>query len=279
MCFLHSSQTFSHADNPSPGTRGRVVVAIDGTGIRGKVAVVTGIGRNIGEAIAERFVQEGVRVVGADIDGDRAKRVSERLEAIRAGTMASVVCDTSNGEQVEGLVRTAVDTWGRVDILVNNVAVTDRSTVFDLSEDEWDRVMSVTLKSTFLCTKFVAAQMKAQGDGGAIVNIASTSGHLGRRDATAYPAAKAAILNLSRTLAIQLAPYRIRVNVVTPNRVGSPVGMDESRHEGEVRNLVGRNGRPEDVAAAVAFLAGAEATFVDGAELLVDGGAVASLEP
>ncbi|MGH3504037.1 MAG: SDR family NAD(P)-dependent oxidoreductase [Nocardioidaceae bacterium] len=246
---------------------------------QGTVAAVTGVGRNIGEAIAERFVREGLKVAGADVDGDRAREVSDRLNALGPGAMVCAVRDVSDGGQAEEFVRSAVDAWGRVDILVNNVAVSDRSTVLDLTGDEWDRVMAVTARSAFLCTKLVARQMIAQGGGGTIINIASTSGHLGRDDATAYPAAKAAILNLSRALAMQLAPDGIRVNVVTPNKVGSPVGTDAVRFEGEVRNLVGRNGRADDVAAAVAFLASADATFVDGAELLVDGGAMAGLKP
>jgi 3-oxoacyl-[acyl-carrier protein] reductase len=121
--------------------------------------------------------------------------------------------------------------------------------------------------------------MADQGDGGCIINLASTSGHLGRKNATAYPAAKAAVLNFSKALAIQLAPYGIRVNVVTPNKVGSPVGEDDLRPSGTVTNLIGRNGEPADVAAAVAFLASKEAAFIDGAEILVDGGAMANLQP
>lgn len=243
------------------------------------VAIVTGAGRNIGQAIAARLVRDGARVTVADIDKDRARETCDQLNEIRPDTAMAVVCDTSDAAQAGALIQQTVSAWGRVDIFVNNVAITDRKTVLQLSEDEWDRVISVTLKGTFLCAKAAAAQMVEQGDGGVIINIASTSGHLGRKDATAYPAAKAAIFNLSRTLAIQLAPYRIRVNVVTPNKVGSPVGMAETRTAGEVRNLVGRNGQPEDVAAAVAFLASSEAAFIDGAELLVDGGAMASLQP
>lgn len=247
--------------------------------MQGSVAIVTGAGRNIGEAIAERLASTGVKVACVDLDRGRAQRTSDAINGAHEGLAMPVACDVSEGDQVQRMVAAVIEAWGRVDILVNNVAITDRSTVLDLSEEEWDRVMRVCVKSPFLCTKYVAKRMVEQGDGGSIVNLASTSGHLGRRDATAYPAAKAAVLNLSRALAIQLAPYRIRVNVVTPNKVGSPVGQDEINQNREVRNLVGRNGEPRDVAAAVVFLASKEAGFVDGAEILVDGGATANLQP
>ncbi len=247
--------------------------------MQGSVAIVTGAGRNIGEAIAARLAQHGVKVACADLDQARAQRAAENINAAHPGSAMPVVCDVADSAQVQQLVEKVVGAWGRVDILVNNVAITDRSTIFDLSEDEWDRVMRVCVKSQFLCSKYVGKQMVKQGEGGCIVNLASTSGHLGRKDATAYPAAKAAVLNLSKALAIQLAPERIRVNVVTPNKVGSPVGQEERRVAGEVTNLVGRNGEPDDVAAAVAFLVSKEAGFINGAEILVDGGAMANLQP
>jgi 3-oxoacyl-[acyl-carrier protein] reductase len=247
--------------------------------MQGSVAIVTGAGRNIGEAIAARLAREGVRVACADLDEGRAQRTAKAINAGCPGMAMAVTCDVADSVQVQQMVESVVGAWGRVDILVNNVAITDRSTIFDLSEDEWDRVMRVCVKSQFLCSKYVGKQMVKQGDGGCIVSLASTSGHLGRKDATAYPAAKAAVLNLAKALAIQLAPNRIRVNVVTPNKVGSPVGQEERRAAGEVTNLVGRNGEPEDVAAAVAFLVSKEAGFINGAEILVDGGAMAGLQP
>lgn len=245
----------------------------------GSVAVVTGVGRNIGFAVAEKLASAGAHIVGVDVNEAAAQSACDMLNEGGAGRAVPAVADVADSEQARNLVQTAVSAFGRVDVLVNNVAITDHQHVLNLDEAEWDRVMSVSVKSVFLCSKFVAQQMVAQGTSGSIVNIGSTSGHLARRDATAYPAAKAAVLNLTRTLALQLAEYGIRVNTVSPNRVGSPVGMAETRVAGEVKNLVGRNGVPADIANAVAFLVSDEATFINGAELVVDGGAMAALQP
>ena len=115
------------------------------------------------------------------------------------------------------------DRFGRLDILVNNVAITDRgATVLDLDEDVWDQVLKVTLTSVFLCTKYAGRKIVAGGGGGNVVNIGSTSGYRARPNALAYPAAKAAVINMTRSIAAQLAPHGIRVNSVTPNKVGSP---------------------------------------------------------
>jgi NAD(P)-dependent dehydrogenase (short-subunit alcohol dehydrogenase family) len=244
--------------------------------LEGRAAIVTGAGRNIGEAVASAFAGEGARVAVVDMDRGRATAVADRINARRSDAALALVCDVSSKEDVRGMVSTVVSRLGRVDVLVNNVAITDRKTVLDLDEEEWDRVLRVTLTSVFLCSKYVGRQMAQQGRGGSIINMASTSGHRGRGNATAYTAAKGGVLNLTRSLAIQLAPYKIRVNSLTPNRIGSPVGEDAVREGGSVRNLVGRNGVPLDVAKAALFLASDDAEFVTAADLLVDGGALAA---
>jgi NAD(P)-dependent dehydrogenase (short-subunit alcohol dehydrogenase family) len=242
--------------------------------LNGRVAVVTGAGRNIGEAVADLFVREGARVAVVDNDESRALRTVRTLNAVRLDAAMPVVCDVSSSASVQAMVAQVVDRFGGVDVLVNNAAVTDRKNILELEEDEWDRVVDVSLKGVFLCSKYVARRMVDQGRGGAIVNVASTSGHRGRPDATAYTAAKAGVLNLTRSLAFQLAPHHIRVNSVTPNKVGSPVGEEERRVGGSVRNLVGRNGEPVDVAQAALFLVSDDAGFINGADILVDGGAL-----
>jgi NAD(P)-dependent dehydrogenase (short-subunit alcohol dehydrogenase family) len=244
--------------------------------LEGRAAIVTGAGRNIGEAVASVFAREGARVAVVDADRNRANIVADRINASHPGAAFALVCDVSSKEEVAGMVSEVVSRFGQVDVLVNNVAITDRKTVFDLDEEEWDRVLRVTLTSVFLCSKYVSRQMARQGRGGSIINMASTSGHRGRGNATAYTAAKGGVLNLTRSLAIQLAPYKIRVNSLTPNRIGSPVGEDIVREGGSVTNLVGRNGVPLDVAKAALFLASDDAEFITAADLLVDGGALAA---
>lgn len=244
--------------------------------LKDRVVVVTGAGRNIGEAVARLAAAEGARVAALDVDGTQAERVASELGAQRAGSCLGLRCDVSSGAEVAQAMEQVAGQLGGIDVLVNNVAITDRKPIFDLEEEEWDRVMAVCLKSVFLCSKHAARHMLDSASNGSIINIGSTSGHKGRPDATAYSAAKAGVLNLTRCLAIQLAP-RIRVNSVTPNKVGSPVGESETRTPGTVTNLRGRNGIPEDIANAVVFLASDEADFVTGADLLVDGGVLAGL--
>ena len=165
-----------------------------------------------------------------------------------------------------------VDRFGRVDILVNNVAISDNKHIFDITEEEWDRVLAVTLKSQFLMGKHVGQQMAAQGTGGRIVNVGSTSGFMGRSRAVAYSAAKGGVANLTRAMAAQLAPHNIRVNAIVPNKIGSPVGKDEFDPSRPVPNMAKRPGLPEEAAKAVLFLVSEDSSFVDGANLFVDGG-------
>ena len=239
----------------------------------GKVAVVTGGGRNVGEAIAVRFAQEGARVAVVDLDEERARRTVDLVEEEAPGAAAAFVCDVSDSASVQRMADAVVEAFGGVDVLVNNVAVTDRgATVLDLDEAEWDRVLKVTLTSVFLCTKYVGRKIVDTGRGGSVISIGSTSGYRARPNATAYPAAKAAVINLTRSFAAQLAPFGIRANSVTPNKVGSPVGQDVEPEDRKRRNLVGRGAQPLDIANAVLFLASEESGFVDATDLVVDGG-------
>ncbi len=246
----------------------------------GKTAIVTGAGRNIGEAVGHLFVAEGAKVALIDVRLDAVQQVADDINAVNPGSAIAIACDVSSSSDVEAMVKEVVSQFRSVDILVNNAAITDHTPCIDLEEDEWDRVIDVTLKSVFLTCKYVGRQLKQQGSGGRIINVASTSGHRGRADATAYSAAKGGVLNLSRSLAIQFAAFNVRVNSLTPNRIGSPVGQETIPTEGRgITNLVGRQGMPPDIANAALFLASADSDFIAAADLLVDGGSLAGGMP
>jgi len=239
----------------------------------GKIALVTGAGRNVGAAVAQRFADEGAGVAVVDLDPERGQRTVAEIEAKHPGAAHYVKCDVSDSADVQAMVADVVERLGGIDVLVNNVAITDRgATVLNLDEEVWHRVLKVTLDSVFLCSKYVGRHMVDSGRAGSIVNIGSTSGFHGRPNALVYGVAKAGVLNMSRSMANQLGRHGIRVNTVIPNKVGSPVG-EEIEPEGRKReNLLGRGGQPEDIAAAVAFMASDDAGFVTATDLLVDGG-------
>ena len=239
--------------------------------LQGQVAVVTGGGRNIGEETAKLLASEGAKIAIIDMDPARGARVADAI-AKTGGDAAAFVADVSKGSEVAAIVKAVVGRFGRIDILVNNVAISDNKGILELSEEEWDRVMAVTLKAPFLMAQQVARQMIQQGGGGKIVNIGSTSGFRGRSRAIAYSAAKGGVANLTRSMAVQLAPHGIRVNSIVPNKTGSPVGKDEFDPTRPITNLVNRPGQPIETARAVLFLVSDDSSFIYGENIFVDGG-------
>ena len=241
-----------------------------------RVAVVTGAGRNIGEAVAKALAADGARIAVVDMDRERGGRVAREI-AEAGGDAEAFVADVSAEEDVRRLVSEAVARFGRIDILVNNAAISDNKTVLDITLEEWTRTLAVTLTGPFLMSKHVAEQMVRQGEGGRIVLVGSTSGFGGRRRAVAYAAAKGGVANLVRALAVQLAPYDIRVTGVAPNKIGSPVGKEDFDPTRPVKNLRNRVGQPEDMARAIRFLVSDESDFIAGHNLFVDGGVSAMM--
>src|ERR1700681_745100 len=242
--------------------------------LKDQVAIVTGAGRNIGEEIAKLFAAEGAKVAIVDLDKPRGERVASAIKAA-GGDATLFMADVSKGNDVAALVKDVVARFGRIDILVNNVAISDNKSILEITEEDWDRVMTVTLKSQLLMSKYVAQEMIAQKRPGRIVNVGSTSGWQGRPRAIAYSAAKGAIANFTRALAVQLAPHDIRVNAIVPNKIGSPVGRDEFDPTRPVENMLKRPGQPDEAAKAILFLVSDDSSFIIGENLFVDGGTMA----
>jgi NAD(P)-dependent dehydrogenase (short-subunit alcohol dehydrogenase family) len=243
--------------------------------LKDKVAIITGAGRNIGEEAAKLFAKEGAKVAVVDLDKKRGGEVAQAIKAEK-GIAEAFAADVSDPAQIDKLVKDVTAAFGRVDILVNNVAITDNKKIFDITLDEWNKVLAVTLTSPFLMGRAFAKQMIAQNSGGVIINVGSTSGYYGRSDAIAYTAAKGGVTNLTKSMAIQLAPYDIRVVSAVPNKIGSPVGQDIFDPNRPVVNLrKNRAGTPMHVAKVLLFLASDDADFVSGSAVFVDAGVTA----
>lgn len=244
--------------------------------LKDQVAIITGAGRNIGEETAKLFASEGAKIAVVDMDKGRGDKVA--ADIVKAGgSAAGFVADISSEADIAALVKAVAAKWGRIDILVNNAAISDNKHMLDITKADWDRVMAVTLTGPFLMSQHVAKQMIAQGGGGRICNVGSTSGFFGRKRAIAYTTAKGGVANLTRSMAVQLAPHNIRVNAVIPNKIGSPVGKDEFDPTRTVVNLRNRAGRPIDLARAILFLVSDDSDFIAGELLFVDGGLAAMM--
>ena len=234
-------------------------------GIKGKRAIVTGAGQGIGRAIAERLQAEGAHVLFADIDADAARTAAGRAPMIQV--------DVADTAQVDAMVRHAVATLGGVDILVSNAGIMDRQPFLDMEPAFWDRVLGINLRGAFLCGQAVARAMVAQGEGGRIVNVTSNSGIFGGRGRAAYGASKAGLINLTQTMAIELAEHGINVNAVAPGPTKTRVATtDEPGAAVMMRMPLKRFGTPEEIASVAAFLASEEASFVTGHVYGADGG-------
>lgn len=237
-----------------------------------QVAVVTGAGRNVGAGIARTFAAEGASIVVNDVAEERASSVVDSL-ADDGQDHSTLVVDGTDPEAVEDAAATVSKRYGEVDVLVNNLGYAENKSVFDVSVEGWQRVIDLTLTSTFLWTKFVGRVIADTG-GGEIVNMATNLAHEATTDKAAYCAAKGGILNLTRQLALDFAEHDVRVNSISPGLVGDPVGTTDPRdpdvHEPRVPR--GRIGEPEDIGNAALYLVSDLSDYVTGADLRVDGG-------
>ena len=242
--------------------------------LKDRVAIVTGAGRGIGLGIALALAREGARVAVCEVVPSFLRNALADIEG-QGGQALPFQMDVTSKEQIHSVVRDVLKQWGTVDILVNNAGIYEVLPVEEISEEQWDRVLAVNLKGTFLCCQAVIPHMKRQGRG-RIVSIASSAGKTGGTLAGAhYSVSKAGVICLTKQLARELGPQGITVNAVAPGRIDTPmihVSSDEENETFRLRTPLGRLGTPEDVANAVVFLASEEASFITGEILDVNGG-------
>ena len=247
--------------------------------LKNKVAIVTGAGSGFGEGIARRFAEEGCKVIVNDLKSDGGERVAKAINA--AGWSAKFVqADVAKAADWERLVKATVEAYGGLDIVVNNAGTTHRNQpMLDVAEDMFDRVYAVNVKSLYYCARAVVPYLRKKGSGGALITIASTAGVRPRPGLVWYSGSKGAAMITSRAMAVELAPDKIRVNVVNPVAGDTPLlpefmGADtpELRAKFMATIPLGRFSQPVDIANACLYLASDEANFITGACIEVDGG-------
>lgn len=239
-----------------------------------KVAIITGGGQGIGKAVAQRLLSAGTTVVIAEIDEEAAREVESEYADL--GTVLYVPANVTDEASVKNLMETTINTFGRIDVLMNNAGIAANRPIANLSLEEWNRVITTNLTGTFLCSKHAAPHLARQS--GSIINMASTRTLMSEPDTEAYSASKGGIAALTHSLAISLGP-NVRVNCISPGWIEvSPWKKKQFRKmpgitEAEGRqHPVGRVGTPEDIASLVCYLISPEAGFITGANFVVDGG-------
>ena len=239
-----------------------------------EVAIITGAARGIGKAITDALVKEGAAVVLSDVN-EEVHKVAERIRE-SGGQAASIVGNVTKQSDCEAMVDLALKTFSKLDILVNNAGITKDNLLLRMSEEDWDAVLDINLKGTFLCTKAAIKPMMKQRSG-KIINIASVIGQMGNMGQANYSASKGGVIAFTKTMAKELGSRNIRVNAIAPGFIESK--MTEVLSEEARRRLLeliplGKLGKPEYVANAVVFLASSEACYLSGQVINVDGGMV-----
>jgi NAD(P)-dependent dehydrogenase (short-subunit alcohol dehydrogenase family) len=246
--------------------------------LQGKVAIVTGAGRGIGNAIALRFAREGAAVVAAQRSVAEGDQLVSEIESA-GGKAISIVTDVRNQDSVEHMVSASLATYGRLDILCNNAGVGLIRSVIDTTADEYDAVMDANVRGVFLCMRFGIPPMLV--DGGSVINIASVASFVGFRRDAAYCTSKGAVLMLTRQSALDFATQNVRVNAICPGFIQTPMpdqycksqpNPASAMEEVVALHPMRRLGTPDDVAGAAVYFASAESAWVTGAALAVDGG-------
>ena len=247
--------------------------------LKGKTAIVTGVGAGIGEAIALRFAEEGAHLVLNDIQENAGETTRDKVEKIGAKA-ALVVADISQESGARRIADAAIQAFGAIDILINNAADFTSKSVENAVPADWQKVLGVNIIGTAMVSKFAIEHMKARG--GAIVNMASMSSIIAQRDFATYNASKGGILTMTKCMALDLASYKIRVNSICPGCIFTSASVREIERMGITfeqwrdkvapMHMLGRLGEPREVANAALFLASDEASFITAAHLMVDGG-------
>lgn len=242
--------------------------------LEGKVAVVTGSARGLGKAIVERLAREGAKVVVTDVNEEGCIETANGITA-NGGDALAVKCDVTSRESVEALAAAIIAKYGKIDILVNNAGITKDSSLKKLTDAAWDAVINVNLKSVFLCTQIMSNYMVEQ-KWGRIISLSSLAGVAGNFGQTNYSASKAGIIGMTRTWAIELGRKNVTANAIAPGFMNTE--MTKTIPADITKTLlaaipVGRMGEPEEIAAAVVYLATEEAGFVNGVTLNINGGA------
>jgi len=242
--------------------------------LEGKVALVTGAGRGIGRAIAEELAKRGADVVLADRMVENAQSSAQEIATLTGRQTLAIEVDVSSMESAKAMVEQTIERFGKVDILVNNAGITRDNLIMRMDEAEWDAVIDINLKGVWNCSKAVIRAMMKQRYG-RIVNISSVSGLAGQAGQTNYSASKAGVIGFTKALAREVASRQITVNAVAPGFVPTALTMDlpEDLKEAMMKiTPLGRMGKPEEIAFAVAFFASDEAAYITGQVLSVDGG-------
>lgn len=243
--------------------------------LAGRIAVITGAARGIGRASAERLLAEGAKVVIADVDKARLEETAAAIGT--ADNVLAVVTDVSRKDEVDALVAAAVKRFGRLDIMVNNAGICPIVPFLDVTEDTYDRVLSVNLKGAFLGTQAAGRQMITQGQGGVIINMSSINSGLANPNVAPYAISKGGMNQVTGTAAVAFAPHGIRVVGVGPGTIMSEMVagdfLNSAGHKAiMMRTPMGRYGQPEEIASVVAFLASNDASFITGETIYPDGG-------
>ena len=244
--------------------------------LKGKVAIITGSSKGIGEGIAKLFASEGAKVVISSRDINACQLAAKEIGKVK-GEIYCISCDVSKEEDVKNLMEETIKKYGKIDILVNNAGVFEQANIENLTTDKWKKVLSVDLDGVFYCIKHATNYMKKNEQGGRIVNISSVAGILGFGASSAYCASKFGVIGITKSSAIDLAPFKITVNAICPGLIETDMTKDFTSDKKVLESfmqplLVKRAGKPEDIAYGALYLVSEGASYVTGTTLVIDGG-------